>query len=163
MGYMNDTTKQTETLYQIMVHASEVLPRDEWIRFTYDSIDCFSEEERKDLINHLNHSQYIEVTESLDTTYSNIIKWAKDRKIIPNGNCMTQAIKTLEEVHELIRAIDRDDKDEITDAYGDILVTIANGAYLHGTELPECAYKAYKVIEHRTGTLLSNGDFVKDK
>ena len=100
---------------------------------------------------------------SIDTTHEEIIHWAKERKIIPNGNIMTQAIKTLEEVHELIRAIDRKDQDEIVDAYGDIFVTIVNGAYLNGTPLFECAEKAYKVIEHRTGTLLPNGDFVKDK
>ena len=92
-----------------------------------------------------------------------IVDWAKARKIIPNGNTMTQAIKTLEEVHELIRAIDRKDHAEITDAYGDIFVTIANGAYLHGVELPECVKKAYKVIEHRTGTLTKQGGFIKDK
>ena len=100
---------------------------------------------------------------NLDEIHDKIVEWSKDRKIIPNGNCMTQAIKTLEEVHELIRAIDRKDEAEITDAYGDIFVTIVNGAQLHGIDLSECALKAYKVIEHRTGTLLPNGDFVKDK
>jgi len=92
-----------------------------------------------------------------------IIEWAKARKIIPNSNAMTQGIKTLEEVHELLRAIDRNDDIEIIDAYGDIFVTIVIGAYLNGTTLSTCAEQAYFVIKDRTGTLLPNGDFVKDK
>jgi len=75
---------------------------------------------------------------------------------------MTQGIKTLEEVQELLRAIDRKDEVEIIDAYGDIFVTIVIGAYLNGTSLSSCAEQAYNVIKDRTGTLLPNGDFVKD-
>lgn len=99
---------------------------------------------------------------NLDKSASKIIEWAKARGIIPNGNTMTQGIKTLEEVQELLRAIDRDDKEEIIDAYGDIFVTIVIGAELNNTPLCSCADKAYSVIKDRTGTLLPNGDFVKD-
>ena len=91
-----------------------------------------------------------------------IIEWAKARGIIPNGNTITQAIKTLEEVQELLRAIDRNDKLEISDAYGDIFVTIVIGAYLNGGSITLYANDAYNVIKDRTGTLLPNGDFVKD-
>ena len=91
-----------------------------------------------------------------------IIEWAKARDIIPNSNIMTQGIKTLEEVQELLRAIDRKDKAEIQDAYGDIFVTIVIGAYLNGGSLAIYAEQAYNVIKDRTGTLLPNGDFVKD-
>ena len=96
-------------------------------------------------------------------TEKKIIEWAKARGIIPNGNTMTQAIKTLEEVHELLEAIDRKDVDEITDAYGDIFVTIVIGAYLNGGSLAQYTEQAYRVIEHRKGQLLPNGDFVRDK
>ena len=149
-------------LGDILMMLMENMNSEEFEDFLVTQLDELQADDFERVIHRSEHEVIYKQT-LLDDTYNKIVTWAKDRQIIPNGNCMTQAIKTLEEVHELIRAIDRDDKDEITDAYGDILVTIANGAYLHGTELPECAYKAYKVIEHRTGTLLPNGDFVKDK
>ena len=52
-----------------------------------------------------------------------IIQWAKDRQIIPNSNPLSQGIKTLEEVTELLAALNRLDREEAMDAYGDVLVT----------------------------------------
>jgi hypothetical protein len=102
-------------------------------------------------------------SKKLDYIEEQIIQWAIDRGIIPNGNIMTQAIKTMEEVHELIRAIDRKDQFEIDDAYGDIFVTIVIGSYLNGRRLSDYAAMAYAVIKDRKGKLLPNGDFIKEK
>ena len=99
---------------------------------------------------------------TLDQTAEVIIEWAVYRGIIPNGNTMTQAIKTLEEVQELLYAIDTKDLNEIVDAYGDIFITIVIGAYLNGTQLDYCAEKAYRVIENRKGFLTPQGEFIKE-
>ena len=98
----------------------------------------------------------------LNTTHDLVIEWAINRGIIHNGNTLTQSIKTLEEVHELINAIDKKDSKEIIDAYGDIFVTIVIGSYLNGTPLSQCASVAYDVIKVRKGYLNENGEFVKD-
>lgn len=92
-----------------------------------------------------------------------VIRWAEDRKIIPNSNPTAQAIKTLEEVTELLSALHRNDRDETIDAYGDILVTLIIGAALSDLDLTKCLESAYEQIKNRRGFLRSDGVFIKDE
>ena len=91
-----------------------------------------------------------------------VIAWADQKGILENATTMRQAEKTHEEVLELISAIDEDDKEEIVDALGDILVTIIIQAEMQGLKLTDCLQSAYNVISKRTG-VMKNGQFVKDK
>jgi len=50
--------------------------------------------------------------------------WAHEKGILNKATPMAQALKTLEETTELITAINNDDRDEIIDAMGDIMVTL---------------------------------------
>lgn len=75
---------------------------------------------------------------------------------------MAQAIKTHEELGELLSALHRNDRAEIIDAYGDILVTLLIGADLAGVSLTECLEHAYGQIKDRRGTLREDGVFVKE-
>jgi hypothetical protein len=93
---------------------------------------------------------------------SRVIAWAAARRIIPNSNSLTQAIKTTEEVAELLKALNRRDTKEVIDAYGDILVTIIIGAELSGLNLIACLEASYDVIKDRKGTLGKDGLFYKD-
>jgi len=99
---------------------------------------------------------------SFNETEIAVIQWAEARKIIPNSTQMAQAIKTLEEVTELLSAMHRGDKAEIRDAYGDILVTLVIGAALGDTDLKECFEEAYQTIKDRRGYLRADGVFVKE-
>lgn len=90
-----------------------------------------------------------------------VIEWAAEKGILAKGNPMAQWEKTHEEVLELIAAIVNNDKDEIVDALGDILVTIIIQAELQGLRLEECLESAYNVISKRTGKMV-NGQFIKD-
>ena len=90
-----------------------------------------------------------------------VTDWAKARQIIPNSNPMAQAIKTTEEVAELLKALSKKDLKEAEDAYGDILVTLVIGASLANLNLIECFNAAYEVIKDRQGYLSSDGIFVK--
>jgi len=90
-----------------------------------------------------------------------VIAWAKEKKIFEKGTTMSQAMKTWEEVHELKDAIVNDDKEEIIDALGDILVTIIIQAEMQGLSLESCLESAYNVISKRTGKMV-DGQFVKD-
>jgi len=90
-----------------------------------------------------------------------VITWAHQKGILDNGTPRAQAGKTVEEVQELIAAIDVNNKAEIEDALGDILVTIIIQAEMQGLELIKCLESAYNVIAQRTGKMV-DGQFVKD-
>lgn len=92
----------------------------------------------------------------------NVLRWAEDRKIIPRSTAMAQAIKTHEELGELLSALLRGNKDDVIDAYGDILVTLIIGADLAGIDLVDALNHAYDQIKHRRGTLREDGVFVKE-
>lgn len=91
-----------------------------------------------------------------------VLRWAEARRIIPNSTAMAQAIKTHEELGELLSALHRNDRAEIVDAYGDILVTLLIGADLAGVSLTECLEHAYDQIKDRRGVLREDGVFVKE-
>lgn len=91
-----------------------------------------------------------------------VIRWAEARRIIPNSTPLAQAIKTTEEVAELLKALSKGDMAEARDAYGDILVTLIIGATLADVDLVDCLEQAYNVIKDRKGYLTSDGIFVKE-
>jgi len=90
-----------------------------------------------------------------------VIAWATQKGIFENGIPARQCDKTLEEVQELSDAIFDNNKEEIIDALGDILVTIIIQAELQGVSLTECLESAYNVIAKRSGVMI-NGQFVKN-
>jgi len=90
-----------------------------------------------------------------------VIVWAKQKGIFEKGTPIAQQLKTEEEVQELSEAICKNDKEEIIDALGDILVTIIIQAEMQGLSLIDCLESAYNVISKRTGKMV-NGQFLKD-
>jgi NTP pyrophosphatase (non-canonical NTP hydrolase) len=90
-----------------------------------------------------------------------VIAWATQKGILENGTPIAQCHKTLEEVEELHDAIMKNDRAEVIDALGDILVTIIIQAEMQGLNLTECLESAYNVIAKRTGKMV-DGQFVKD-
>ena len=86
--------------------------------------------------------------------------WAAEREIFTKSNPIKQALKTQEELTELLNAIVDQDKKEIEDALGDIMVTLLIQAEMQGTSLEECLTRAYKTISNRKGEMI-NGQFVK--
>lgn len=95
-------------------------------------------------------------------TEMSVIQWAEARQIIQHSNNMAQAIKTLEEVTELLEAIHKGDRAAQIDAYGDILVTLIVGCATADLDLCECLEAAYNQIKDRKGHLDASGVFVKD-
>ena len=90
-----------------------------------------------------------------------VIEWAQNKGILEKATTAAQANKTMEECQELIDAIQDDNRDEIADALGDILVTIIIQAKMQNMSLIECLEGAYNIIAKRTGKMV-NGQFVKD-
>jgi len=90
-----------------------------------------------------------------------IRNWAATRGLYNEGNSHTQYVKLQEEAGELAKALLKNDKPEIIDAIGDIVVVLTNLAHLEGYDIEYCIDEAYKVIAARTGKMV-NGTFVKD-
>jgi len=107
-----------------------------------------------------------------------VIQWAKEKGILDKATPYAQALKTYEEVEELIEAVEAQSEnrfefinskgkqvnteEELKDALGDILVTIIIGAELQGFKLEDCLESAYNIISKRTGNMI-NGQFVKNE
>jgi NTP pyrophosphatase (non-canonical NTP hydrolase) len=96
------------------------------------------------------------------TVFDNIREWAGERGIYEKGNAHTQYVKLQEEAGELAKALLQNDKPEVIDAIGDIVVVLTNLAHLKGLRIEDCINSAYGVISKRTGKMI-NGTFVKDK
>ena len=90
-----------------------------------------------------------------------VLDWALHKGILEKATPNAQALKTLEEVTELLVGINKNSREEIIDALGDVLVTIIIGAEMQGLNLLDCLESALNVIEKRTGSMI-NGQFVKD-
>ena len=101
-------------------------------------------------------------TQSFGMTEFQVMQWAEARGIYENGTALGQASKTVEEACELLIAIAKNDKAEIADAIGDVMVTLVNVGVLTDLDVRQCFYNAYKVIEHRKGYLNKDGVFVKE-
>ena len=93
--------------------------------------------------------------------FENIRQWAEDRGLYHEGDPKTQLIKLQEEIGELAKATLENDKPEIIDAIGDMVVVLTNLAHLNGVHIETCIAEAYNVISKRTGKMV-NGTFVKD-
>ena len=101
-------------------------------------------------------------TQSFGMTEFQVMQWAKDRGIYENGTALGQAKKTVEEAAELLDAVAANNRAEIADAIGDVMVTLINVAVLTDMDVRQCFYQAYKVIEHRKGYMNADGQFVKE-
>jgi hypothetical protein len=102
--------------------------------------------------------------------------WAKQRGLYEKGDVKTQFLKLQEETGELAKAILKDDRNEIIDAIGDIVVVLTNLTQLTGIfvevkgdtgklrniTIEDCIDTAYNVIKLRTGSM-KNGTFVKNE
>lgn len=89
-------------------------------------------------------------------------KWAEEKGIFQKATPLSQHKKTQEEVDELKEALETNNKEEIVDAIGDILVTLIIQAKMNDIDPVFCLQSAYDVIKGRTGQMI-DGIFVKDK
>ena len=94
--------------------------------------------------------------------FESIRSWAEERGIYAEGDSKTQLIKLQEEMGELAKATLENDKPEVIDAIGDMVVVLTNLAHLNGVHIETCIAEAYNVIAKRKGKMI-NGTFVKDE
>lgn len=94
--------------------------------------------------------------------FPKIRDWAKQRGIFDKGDVKTQYVKLMEEAGEVAKALLTNDKAEIKDGIGDMVVVLTNLAHLSGFTIEECIDEAYDVISKRQGNMV-NGTFVKNE
>ena len=94
--------------------------------------------------------------------FNSIRNWAQERGLYTNGDPMTQFVKLSEESGELAKGLLKQNKSEIVDAIGDMVVVLTNLSHLCGLTIEDCIESAWKEIKDRTGKM-ENGTFVKDK
>jgi len=104
----------------------------------------------------------VDQVETRTWTFDNIRDWAKQRGLYKKGDSKTQYVKLQEEAGELAKALLKNDKPEIKDAIGDIVVVLTNLAHLEKLTIEECIDAAYTEILNRKGKMI-NGTFVKDE
>ena len=94
--------------------------------------------------------------------FNNIRTWGFQKGILQGGDTKTQLIKLYEETGELSEAVLKNNKNDIIDAVGDIIIVLTNFAELQGVSIEECIKSAYDEVSNRTGRMI-NGTFVKDE
>jgi NTP pyrophosphatase (non-canonical NTP hydrolase) len=110
---------------------------------------------------HTPKPKYATSVDKIPNRFELIRMWAKDRGLYDKGNSHTQYVKLIEEAGELAQSILKQDKPEIQDAIGDMVVVLTNLAELEGFTIEDCIDSAYTEISTRRGKML-NGTFVKE-
>ncbi len=110
---------------------------------------------------HTPKPKYATSVDKIPNRFELIRIWAKDRGLYDKGNSHTQYVKLMEEAGELAQAILKQDKPEIQDAIGDMVVVLTNLAELESFTIEDCIDSAYTEISTRRGKML-NGTFVKE-
>jgi NTP pyrophosphatase (non-canonical NTP hydrolase) len=115
------------------------------------------------VVNESSYAYNYEPTAACDKcVFSKIREWAKERGIFDKGDVKTQYVKLMEEAGEVAKALITNDKAEIKDGIGDMVVVLTNLAHLAGFTIEECIDEAYDVISKRQGNMI-NGSFVKNE
>lgn len=87
--------------------------------------------------------------------------WARDRGLIEKENAPRQMLKVIEELGELAGCLAKQkSREETTDAFGDVMVTLIILAAQTGYDLEKCLETAYNEIKLRTGET-KDGVFIK--
>ena len=97
----------------------------------------------------------------MDRLIEKVELWAIERNI-ENGDPKVQLCKTLEEIGEFAKAVNKNDKIGQIDGLGDTLVTLIIVAMQLKLDVKECLNYAYNEIKDRKGKTV-NGIFVKEQ
>ena len=78
--------------------------------------------------------------------FNNIRDWAEQRGLYDQGDPKTQLIKLQEEMGELAKATLENDRPEVIDAIGDMVVVLTNLAHLNDVHIETCIAEAYNCL-----------------
>lgn len=109
------------------------------------------------LVQHINKTQAM----TFEELHEAIIQWAENRNMISPKNTSRQYMKVSEELGEIAEGINKNNREQVEDSLGDILVTLIILSKDLDVDLLDCLRGAYDVIKDRTGKTI-NGVFVKE-
>ena len=124
-----------------------------------------AENDKDDYLNHLQEeltdgAAYIEkllTLPSYENLQNKVILWAQQKQLT---NSDKQLSKIGEEFGEVCGAYLKNDKENLQNEIGDLMVTLIIFANQNGYNPIKCLEKAYKKIENRNGSTV-NGTFIK--
>ena len=99
---------------------------------------------------------------NMEKLMSKVTVWAVNKNLLKPENSLKQFTKVVEEVGEVAAALARNDKDELKDGIGDVVVTLVILAEQQGLSLEECLQAAWNEIKDRKGKTV-NGAFIKEE
>ena len=97
---------------------------------------------------------------NLEKLVAKVEQWSKDRGL-DQADSAKQYLKVAEEVGEVAAALARNDKHELEDGIGDVLVTLIILGQQNDLSIERCLNTAYQEIADRKGKMI-NGVFVKE-
>ena len=100
---------------------------------------------------------------NIEELIENVEQWAEDRMILMHSKPMPQLMKTMSELGELADATLKNDREEIVDGIGDVLVTLIIYSALQFVPLETALQAAYDQIKDRKGWLTPEGVFVRQQ
>lgn len=109
------------------------------------------------LVQRINKTQAM----TFEELHEAIIQWAENRNMISPKNTSRQYMKVSEELGEIAEGINKNNREQVEDSLGDILVTLIILAQDLNFDLLDCLNSAYNVIKDRKGKTI-NGVFVKE-
>jgi NTP pyrophosphatase (non-canonical NTP hydrolase) len=92
---------------------------------------------------------------------SKVVTWAGNKDLLKEENSLRQFTKVVEETGEVAAALARQNKEELKDGIGDVIVTLIILAEQQGFTLQECLEKAWNEIKDRKGKTV-DGAFIKE-
>lgn len=98
---------------------------------------------------------------NFETQYHRVVGWGARTGIIQTADIKTQTLKFASEAGELCDAIAKDDYEAITDAIGDVLVTMIMICEIGKYDMVGCLHSVAGIIEKRKGKMVG-GTFIKE-
>ncbi len=95
----------------------------------------------------------------MDELVKLVEEWAREKNL-DIAEPEKQMLKVIEEVGEVAAALARNNKNDLRDGIGDVVVTLVILAMQNDMDLYECLNQAYNEIKDRNGKNV-NGVFVK--
>lgn len=93
---------------------------------------------------------------------SKVIVWAGNKDLLKEENSLRQFTKVVEETGEVAAALARQNKEDLKDGIGDVIVTLIILAEQQGLTVEECLQAAWDEIKDRKGKTV-DGAFVKEE
>ncbi len=101
-------------------------------------------------------------TASFADTEFRVMQWMDKVGILKHGTVEGQLIKLVEECKELVDAHGANNRDEIEDAIGDIMIVLVAIGALTDLDVRQCFFKAAEIVTKREGEMRSDGVFYKN-